>query len=140
MKFSIKSQTDFGRFGFAFLWLALAVFAWGLQYKLSLYDPPQAASHQMPHAKLLSEDQQSSQAGHLAIAQEDASIGAVVAGWSLVFFSLLLDLNHRAALSLLAQRKLHGSSRLRPTRPFAALNAFFFRPPPALCSNELNSL
>jgi len=38
--------------------LAIAVFAWGTQYKVSLYDPPQAASHSIPPAKLLSDDQQ----------------------------------------------------------------------------------
>ena len=42
----------------AFIGLALAVFAWGTQYKISLYDPPQAASHQVPPAKLISEDRQ----------------------------------------------------------------------------------
>jgi hypothetical protein len=44
----------------ALLGLAFCVFAWGLQYKLSLYDPPQTASHQIPTAKLLSRDEQSS--------------------------------------------------------------------------------
>jgi hypothetical protein len=33
--------------------LAVCVFAWGLKYKLSLYDPPRAVSHNMPAAKLL---------------------------------------------------------------------------------------
>jgi hypothetical protein len=33
--------------------VGLCVFAWGLQYKLSLYDPPHAISHRMPAAKLL---------------------------------------------------------------------------------------
>jgi hypothetical protein len=39
--------------------LAFCLFAWGLQYKLSLYDPPQAASHHAPTAKLLSKNEQS---------------------------------------------------------------------------------
>jgi hypothetical protein len=43
----------------AFLGLATCVFSWGLQYKLSLYDPPQAPSHQIPSAKLLSRNEQS---------------------------------------------------------------------------------
>jgi hypothetical protein len=33
--------------------LGACVFAWGLKYKLSLYDPPHALSHRMPAAKLL---------------------------------------------------------------------------------------
>src|SRR5271167_2450542 len=40
--------------GFYLVALALAVFVWGLSYKLSLYDPPQASSHRMVAAKLLS--------------------------------------------------------------------------------------
>lgn len=39
--------------------LASCVFLWGLQYKLSLYDPPQSTSHQAPTAKLLSWNEQS---------------------------------------------------------------------------------
>jgi hypothetical protein len=39
-------------FGIALL--GLCIFAWGLKYKLSLYDPPHAVSHHMPAAKLLS--------------------------------------------------------------------------------------
>jgi len=39
---------------FGLVLLASCVFAWGLKYKLSLYDPPQAVSHHMAAAKLLS--------------------------------------------------------------------------------------
>jgi hypothetical protein len=35
------------------VFLGICVFAWGLRYKLSLYDPPHAISHRMPAAKLL---------------------------------------------------------------------------------------
>ena len=38
--------------------LALCVVAWGTKYKLSLYDQPQSASHQIPQARLLSREQQ----------------------------------------------------------------------------------
>jgi hypothetical protein len=38
---------------FGLVLLGLCVFAWGLRYKLSLYDPPHAVSHHMPAAKLL---------------------------------------------------------------------------------------
>jgi hypothetical protein len=55
---------DFPRtpFFLILLGLGLSVFGWGLQYKLSLYDPPQASSHQMPQAKLLSQDEQATAA------------------------------------------------------------------------------
>jgi hypothetical protein len=35
------------------VFLGICVFAWGLRYKLSLYDPPHATSRRMPAAKLL---------------------------------------------------------------------------------------
>lgn len=41
-----------------FLGLAIAIFAWGTNYKISLYDPPSTATHGIPPAKLLSSDQQ----------------------------------------------------------------------------------
>jgi hypothetical protein len=37
--------------------LSLLVFAWGLGYKLSLYDSPQSESHKIQQAKLLSENE-----------------------------------------------------------------------------------
>lgn len=40
-----------------FLGLAISVFTWGLEYKLSLYEPPAAIAHQVPKAKLLSHDE-----------------------------------------------------------------------------------
>lgn len=40
-------------FGMSLVFLGLCVFAWGLRYKLSLYDPPHSLSHHMPEAKLL---------------------------------------------------------------------------------------
>lgn len=43
----------------AFVALTLAVFTWGLQYKLSLYQSPHAVSRHMPAAKLLSGDERS---------------------------------------------------------------------------------
>jgi hypothetical protein len=37
------------------VFLALAVFGWGVKYKLSLYDSPASISTHMSHAKLLSQ-------------------------------------------------------------------------------------
>jgi hypothetical protein len=45
---------------FGLMLLGVCVFAWGLKYKLSLYDPPRAVSHHMPAAKLLSGKERSS--------------------------------------------------------------------------------
>jgi hypothetical protein len=38
--------------------LAISVFTWGLQYKLSLYYPKHSTYHQLPEAKLLSKNEQ----------------------------------------------------------------------------------
>jgi hypothetical protein len=49
-----NNRTGLRALAFGLMLLGLCVFAWGLKYKLSLYDPPRALSHQMPAAKLLS--------------------------------------------------------------------------------------
>ena len=53
-----QNRPKLSRFSFVFLGLAISVFAWGLQYKLSLYDPPHCSSHEIPEAKLLSRNEQ----------------------------------------------------------------------------------
>ena len=58
MSASHKIRPNLSRFSFVFLGLAISVFAWGLQYKLSLYDPPHSTSHEIPEAKLLSRNEQ----------------------------------------------------------------------------------
>ena len=59
----ISLATQFSRIGrrrgvralaFGLALLGLCVFAWGLRYKLSLYDPPHSIASHMPEAKLLS--------------------------------------------------------------------------------------
>ena len=123
-------RTFLSRCTFLLLGLAFCVFNWGLQYKLSLYDPPQAVSHEMPQAKLLSKDEQSLTGRRLLandFGSSDKALGSVS---DCLVFALLL------ALAL--PRLLELSGRYRPIdpsiRPFrrASLTAFFFRPPPVL--------
>ncbi|HEY0784284.1 MAG TPA: hypothetical protein VGD62_00335 [Acidobacteriaceae bacterium] len=53
--------------GILVMLLGLAVFGWGLHYKLSLYQPPTASSARQPAARLLSEQQRTGvQAGDTA--------------------------------------------------------------------------
>lgn len=115
-------------FTFVFLGLGLAVVSWGLQYKLSLYDPPNAISHQMPEAKLLSKSEQTTASKNPLLSDTKIVgkiLGAVLMG---VFF-------------LFANRSLHApASNQRPqeepsSRHFSqlyCLNALYFRPPPSL--------
>jgi hypothetical protein len=110
------------------LGLALCVFAWGLQYKLSLYDPPQAASHQIPTAKLLSKNELSSTTDILRVVRTRTT-ARMIYTVSTSIFPLL-------ALSLLLLQEPHPTERAAnrswhlPRRAF--LNALFDRPPPAL--------
>jgi hypothetical protein len=119
---------NFGLFGsVAFLGLAFCVFAWGLQYKLSLYDPSQTASHQIPKAKLLSRDEQSSTAESPLVIRTKTTTSVVYTAPTANFIILLPAiclLNPPAAIRVekLANKQLH------PHR--AILNTLFIRPPP----------
>lgn len=114
----------------AFLGLGLCVFAWGLQYKLSLYDPPQAASHLLPKAKLLSGEEQSSTAQRPLLAQARVSAKAILATFAAVFFLPLPIYGLFGAPA--SGRRQRQASRSRSTRLRALLNSLFSRPPPLL--------
>jgi hypothetical protein len=70
--------------------LACCVFFWGLQYKLSLYYPPQAASHHVPMAKLLSKNEQSRTQEVSAYTQPNLAIKALLAQSNVLPFILFL--------------------------------------------------
>jgi hypothetical protein len=111
----------------AFFALAFCVFMWGLQYKLSLYDPPEAASHNFPKAKLLSKNEQSSSLESPLVVRTRTSTRVIYTVPTVVFFILLLTtivLNP----PLSGQREQH-ASRLWQLRR-AHLRTHFVRPPP----------
>ena len=107
----------------------MCVFTWGLQYKLSLYDPPQAVSHQIPQAKLLSRDQQSYVRQSPILQSETGSDKATIALFSLLFFLVLLDAPWRLAQP---RRSLDRNAPVRSPN-HANVASLFFRPPPVLC-------
>jgi hypothetical protein len=124
-----KFRPNLSRFTFVFLGLAIAVFAWGLQYKLSLYDPPHSTSHQIPEAKLLSRDEQATVVEGLFVSGDEAGPGiAHILPFSLLAF-VVLGLFPRIFRRLGRQAKRPWRVSCRP-----GLNAFFFRPPPSLTS------
>ena len=110
-----------------FFGLALCVFLWGLQYKLSLYNPVQASSHQIPTAKLLSKDDLAS--GLTAVLAATRTTPSDSTLPSLLFSSCLLTLLMRTASGLPSWNVLGTRVQWR-VRAKASLNVFSFRPPP----------
>ncbi len=111
-----------------FFGLAICVFLWGLQYKLSLYDPIQANSHQIPTAKLLSKDDSTGLTAILSATHTTPSESAVP---SLLFTTCIIMLVMRSAAGLPAWNVVDRSSRMHwHHRARASFNAFAFRPPP----------
>lgn len=118
------------RFGtLAFLGLALCVFTWGLQYKLSLYDPPQAHSHQIPQAKLLSKNEQIGTTESQQAVRTKISTRVSFSILTTIFPVLLLalkELNPQASFQWMQR-----TSRVSHLR-CGLFNIFFVRPPPIL--------
>ena len=113
----------------AYLGLAVCVFTWGLQYKLSLYDPPRASSHQIPQAKLLSRNELSATRESPLTIQAKISTKVSYIVPTAVFFVLLLAL-------IVLNPKASGQRDLRTSRVWhlrrGLFDIFFVRPPPIL--------
>ena len=121
------------RLTFVFVTLVFAVFGWGLQYKLSLYDAPDSISHVVPQAKLLSNEER---VGHAAPGLA-SDAGSTKDTLPLCMASLVLTFPW--ILSLVADRGLLSrriaacfTGEVKPGIQKASLGPFFFRPPPAL--------
>ena len=105
------------------------MFAWGLQYKISLYYPPHSIHHQIAVAKLLSKNEQAAPTEDSLLASPKAQsviVGAELG--SLAFFVWVLRIVSCSAVTR------SGRELKRPWRACArtCLSAFFFRPPPIL--------
>ena len=88
---SWSKTRSFSRMGTpACIGLAFCLFTWGLQYKLSLYDPPEAASHHVPTAKLLSKNEQSSSTESPLVVRTRTSTKVIYIVPTVVVFFLLL--------------------------------------------------
>ena len=130
MSASHKIRPNLSRFSFVFLGLAIAVFVWGLQYKLSLYDPPHSTSHQIPEAKLLSRDEQAPVVESAFVVSTDMwPVIAQILPFTLLVFVLASFHSYgtQILLHLGGEAKRPWSISCRP-----GLTAFFFRPPPSL--------
>jgi formate hydrogenlyase subunit 3/multisubunit Na+/H+ antiporter MnhD subunit len=124
MRLIPKNSRTWNAFVLLILGLAIAVFAWGLRYKLSLYETAPPSSHHVVLAKLLSNRERPADT---AIRIERATMPslAVVCVAFTLFAGLLLDPKRQAWWTL--QRVQNSQRRLIP---FAARRVFF-RPPPS---------
>jgi len=111
------------------LFLAFAVFGWGLQYKLSLYDSPGSIAASTPHAKLLSQKERPAVARDAALARPEIFEGeSQIYGLASLFFLISLVLHLVELLRSLGLPSDAVEQQLR----IVASSFFSFRPPPAL--------
>jgi hypothetical protein len=123
-----NKKRSFGRMGaLAFIGLAVCVFTWGLQYKLSLYDPVDAASHRIPTAKLLSKSEQFSSTERPVVIRTTTSTAVLYTAPASALFLLFLIFN--VLRNIFSGQREQRASRLWHLRR-AHLRAFFVRPPP----------
>jgi hypothetical protein len=113
----------------AFLGLSVCVFAWGLQYKLSLYDVDRTDLHQIPQAKLLSKNEQTSATEGPLVIRTKTSTKVIYIVPTAIFFVLLLAF--RVSDPRTSGRRAERTSDLWRLRN-GLVTIFFVRPPPIL--------
>ena len=113
----------------AILGLAACIFAWGLGYKLSLYGPQQPSVHQIPAAKLLSEQERPAPSNRPGSVRMGTSVQEICAVATCIFLGLALaSFPH-------GQYFLQSFSRIAPGARcllWAGFESHFVRPPPSL--------
>lgn len=121
---AIRGQRGLRALGFGLVLLGVCVFAWGLRYKLSLYQSPHAAVHHMAVAKLFPGKERSALPDFDVRGTDHRDEASV----PLLSFAFVL---------LLGSVKFHGLSRWAATFPIVlpvpdriAIRANFSRPPP----------
>lgn len=109
--------------------LAVLIFAWGLQYKLSLYAGPHSAIHHMVKAKLLIEEKHAAVPDSIDPGGPSSCAPSQPNSISGVFWASVLSLVLSGAISIRA-REFRACERSRPLHSSAIMSAFFYRPPP----------
>ncbi len=107
------------------LLLAVAVFAWGLQYKMSLYNASSGLTASVPHAKLLSQKERPE--ANVASIRPDSTQDRLPYA-ILLFASIVCSLVVAVTIQTRSLSLDKGSRQQR----FAASDFFSFRPPPVL--------
>ncbi|MHB1698513.1 MAG: hypothetical protein ACYCSN_00010 [Acidobacteriaceae bacterium] len=127
---SLPRRFDISKFTFVFFALAVSIFGWGLQSKLSLYNP-HMLTQTMPKAKLVLRDERSVLSEDHSLEHGNPIPNQKTAPWdSALLFGL-------AALILVPNRmnslrKPGKAVRARVPANGTLLSALFFRPPPVL--------
>lgn len=109
------------------LLLAVAVFAWGLQYKMSLYNPSSGLAASAPHAKLLSQKERP-EPNTASIRLDSTQDRFPVSYTIFLFASIVCALVVAVTIQSRSLSLDKGSRQQR----FAASDFFSFRPPPVL--------
>lgn len=114
--------------------LALAVFLWGLAYKLSLYAPETSHEVKVPAARMLSENERSDSAARLFLTGSTRNAPSLLPPLHGASLSLFLGFALLCVCLPMSAKQpaTCGSPCALHALPFAAMNAFFFRPPPSL--------
>lgn len=129
MRVMTKSGRTSIRVVMGIVFLALAVFGWGVKYKISLYDPPGSVSSHMSHAKLLSQKERPVSSDKVSLLRP--SLLEAQSSISYPEFSIaaiVLVLCCTASIRMLTR-----AQDVDPYRRRCSFNSiyFFFRPPPA---------
>jgi hypothetical protein len=124
-RISLKKRNFAFLLPISFLMLSMAVFGWGLQYKLSLYKAKNSITHLAPEAKLLSQKER-------PMALQPASERPTELP-SLPKICLALVVALAPGLFRSAARYGRIGSTEKARAPFPpCLESLFFRPPPVL--------
>jgi hypothetical protein len=110
---------------FGLLTLSMAIFGWGLQYKLSLYQGKGSITHLTPEAKLLSQKER-------PLAGQVQSTRPVEPPAFPVFPAMLMVTLAASACQGVARYTRTGSMEKSRAPLPACVQAIFFRPPPVL--------
>jgi hypothetical protein len=104
------------------LMLSMAIFGWGLQYKLSLYQGKGSITHQSPEAKLLSQKERPAAGQPLTVRPAESPVFP-----ALLILALAFGLHQISALFVRSRSIRRARTPLPP-----CLEAIFLRPPPVL--------
>jgi hypothetical protein len=125
MNSDVTSQRSSHITALSVLLLAFAVFAWGVQYKLSLYDLPGSPSATIPHAKLLSQKERPVSLEGLELVSAELPQVVLIGFSGLLIGTICLGVP-RVQTSRLSLTRNENSRRRRHFRS----SFFSFRPPP----------